>query len=764
MPRNKAATTDTEGKFPFKLLAWAIGLSLLFGLIGAGEYPEDRLRVVRNHINERPVSGDIVLVALDEKSVRDIGRWPWPRGRYGDLINRIGAAQPRMQLHDFVFAERSDPENDQLLSDALQKNDNVILAGLAKEGAFGLVDEGAVSLSRFYDHARMGSIGVRYNYANEVWFAERGMMINGKPTPSFASLMANQAGRADGSFRIDYAFDIKSVPKVSASDVINGKIDTKLLKGKTVIVGSDAWRQYDQFMIPGQGKFGGVFVHILAAETLKSGVPLDLGWLPSLAIAVLAVLICFGWHRANRPLILFGTAGFLLAAPVGLEASGIFVDVTPALFLVMVIGGTLCWRHFKQRGLVNPVSGLPNLNALKRSREERDRPIIAARVLNFAQVTSTMSATAEKEFVEQIVKRLGVGSQVTRVYQGDDGIFAWTIDQGTSIGHHVEALHALFRSPARVQGDRFDISISFGVEVGSGRSMANRFGSALVAADEAASEGLKWKYHDPERLRDAGWRLSLLAQLDDAIDNGEVWVAFQPQLDLRTGALRGAEALARWTHPEKGPISPSEFVSAAEHHDRIEKLTFFVLDTAVAAAAKVNQQFGEFDMAVNLSARLLHDKRLPMKVKAILDRHRLDPARLTLELTETAAMTESGSDIDCLVRLRDIGVSISIDDYGTGLSTLEYLKKIPATEIKIDQSFVKSMRDNRSDMVMVQSTIALAHSLGRTVVAEGVETREALDLLVSMKCEVAQGFIIGRPTSIDGLIKRLGTKRTRGVA
>lgn len=764
MRRKQPATTEMEGKFPTKLFAWAFALALLFGLIGAGEYPEDRLRAVRNHINERPVSGDIVLVALDEKSVREIGRWPWPRGRYGELVNKIGEARPKAQLHDFVFAEHSDPANDQALSDALRRNPNVVLAGLAKEGAFGLVDEGAVSLPRFYEHARMGSIGVQYNYANEVWFAERAMPINGKLVPSFASIMAGQEAKASGAFRVDYAFDVKSVPKISASDVINGRVDPARLAGKTVIVGSDAWRQYDQFMIPGQGKFGGVYVHILAAETLNAGSQVDMGWTPSVLLAAAVVLACFLWNRANRALLLGSATAVLLAGPVLLEDHQVFVDVTPGLFLIAVVGGVLTWRHFKQRGLVNPISGLPNLNALKRARDQRDRPIIAARVVNFAQVTSTMTAAAEKDFVEQITKRLGVGSQVTRVYQGDDGIFAWTIDQGTSIGHHVEALHALFRSPATVQGNRYDIAITFGVEVGSGRSMANRFGSALVAADEAAAEGLKWKYHDPERLRDAGWRLSLLAQLDDAIDNGEVWVAYQPQLDLATGNIRGAEALARWTHPEKGPISPGEFVSAAEHHDRIEKLTYFVLDKAMAAASQINRQYGHFDMAVNLSARLLQDKRLPGKVKALLDRHNLDPARLTLELTETAAMSESGADIDSLVRLRDLGIRISIDDYGTGLSTLDYLKKIPAAEIKIDQSFIKSMRDNRSDMVMVQSTIALAHSLGRSVVAEGVETREALDLLVSMNCEVAQGFIIGRPTSLDGLMKRLVVKRSRGVA
>ena len=124
---------------------------------------------------------------------------------------------------------------------------------------------------------------------------------------------------------------------------------------------------------------------------------------------------------------------------------------------------------------------------------------------------------------------------------------------------------------------------------------------------------------------------------------------------------------------------------------------------------------------------------------------------LTLELTETAALAGSGEGLEMIGRLRDLGINIAIDDYGTGLSTLEYLKKIPANEIKIDQSFVKGIVDNRSDRLMVQSTIGLAHSLGRKVVAEGVEHRDILDLLIEMECDIAQGFAIGRPMSLEAL-------------
>jgi EAL domain-containing protein (putative c-di-GMP-specific phosphodiesterase class I) len=189
-----------------------------------------------------------------------------------------------------------------------------------------------------------------------------------------------------------------------------------------------------------------------------------------------------------------------------------------------------------------------------------------------------------------------------------------------------------------------------------------------------------------------------------------------------------------------------------------------VLEKAVAAAAQINKGGGEFNIAVNLSARLLSDRNFTLRLSALLARHGVAARHLTLELTETAALAGSGEAIDMLLRLRELGIAISIDDYGTGLSTLDYLKKIPAGEIKIDQSFVKAMCDNRSDRVMVQSTIALAHSLGRRVVAEGVEENEILDALIEMKCDAAQGYIIGRPMSLEALIKRITVERKRSVA
>ena len=471
--------------------------------------------------------------------------------------------------------------------------------------------------------------------------------------------------------------------------------------------------------------------------------------MPLLLAAIGASLLTVTRRSAGAQGTVLGVAAVaLLLGPALPEMYDATLDVTPALFVLITVASVLGWRRYRVRGLVNSVSNLPNLNALRANREGRSQSLVAARLLNYEEVLAALPPNSERQLVDQIVSRLTVGAPKRTLYQGDGGIFAWFEEPKQPFGNHLEALYSLFRNPARVTGLSLDLSIAFGVEVGSGRSLANRLASALVAAEEAAHDGLKWKYHDPESLEDASWRLSMLSQLDEAIDRGEVWVAYQPKLELASRRIIGAEALARWTHPEKGPIAASEFVAAAEQHNRIGKLTDFVIEKAVAAAAQINKRGTEFEIAVNLSARLLTDKGFTLRLSALLARHGLPPHLLTLELTETAALAGSGEGLEMIIRLRDLGINIAIDDYGTGLSTLDYLKRIPATEIKIDQSFVKGIAENRSDRLMVQSTIGLAHSLGRKVVAEGVEHRDILDLLIEMDCDIAQGFAIGRPISL----------------
>lgn len=762
MAKEKAISTERR---PWKLLLWTAIAGLIFGLIGFGELPEDLLRSARNDLHRHHASGDIVIVTFDDQALRQIGRWPWPRSAHAALVDQLTRAGAKRIFFDVNFFAGSEPSGDRAFADALRRSGRVVLAARTRTPGVAAVEQDGLPAPMFANEAQTGSISWQYNYANAVWRIPYSTTLAGKPIRSFASLLANREGPANDKFRIDYSIEPGSIPSLSAAAIASGKFNTAAIRGKDVVLGANSFGLGDLAFVPGTGQMGGVFVHVIAAETLKRGIPFDGGWLPALLVSLLLVTLAATRRRFSvQAAIVAGSAVALTLGPALLEARLLFFDIMPGLFALIIAGSALTRQQFRQRGLIDPVSNLPNLSALRGNRQGRQQAIVAARVLNYEEIVATLPSEQERQLIDQVVGRLKVGSADRVLYHGEGGIFAWFEDPRHPFGNQLEALSAMFRNPARVDGRSIDLTIAFGVEVGSGRSLANRLASALVAADEAAHQGLKWKHHDPESLEDASWKLSILSQLDEAIDRGEVWVAFQPKVEISTRKVIGAEALARWTHPEKGPIAATEFIAAAEQHDRIGKLTDFVLEKAVAAAGQVYERGIDFNIAVNLSARLLADKSFTLRLSALLARHGLPAKHLTLELTETAALANLGEGLDMLGRLRDLGVNISIDDYGTGLSTLEYLKKIPANEIKIDQSFIKGIVDNRSDRLMVQSTIGLAHSLGRQVVAEGVEQREILDVLLELQCDLAQGFAIGRPMSFESLFKRLSQHARRGAA
>jgi EAL domain-containing protein (putative c-di-GMP-specific phosphodiesterase class I) len=349
------------------------------------------------------------------------------------------------------------------------------------------------------------------------------------------------------------------------------------------------------------------------------------------------------------------------------------------------------------------------------------------------------------------------------LFHGDEGIFCWIAHQGeaTELAEHLEALHSLFLVPLTVDTLQVDISLAFGIDTARSTDAAIRFASALIAADEAAAAGMRWKYYDPTRLGEAEWQMSLLGQLDAAIESGEVWVAYQAKQDIRENRITGAEALARWAHPQRGAIPPDEFIPAAEANGRIDKLTYFVLDQALSLAAEMGPGF---DVAVNLSAQMFDRRDFVDRVAEMCNRLGVSPGQLTLEVTESAAVQSEQDMLQTLTALLRLGVSVAIDDYGTGYSTLDYLKKIKATELKIDRSFVAAMERNRSDRLLVNATIKLAHSLGQVVVAEGVETKETLDMLRRMHCDKAQGYYISRPVPRSDFVRFMHQKSAQQAA
>ena len=240
-------------------------------------------------------------------------------------------------------------------------------------------------------------------------------------------------------------------------------------------------------------------------------------------------------------------------------------------------------------------------------------------------------------------------------------------------------------------------------------------------------------------------RLTLANELRRAIAEHEILVTYQPKALAAEGRIVGTEALVRWRHPELGVVFPDEFIPIAERSGIINELTSYVLRTAVAEATHWSGLGRRWGVSVNLSMRNLLDRDLTESVRQVLAESGLDPASLTLEITETNVMSDAARSIEILDGLAALGVRLSIDDFGTGYSSLAYLQQLPVHEVKIDKSFVMPMTTNPSSAVLVGSIIDLGHNLGLRVVAEGVEDRTTWNRLAGLGCDVIQGYFVGRP-------------------
>jgi len=266
--------------------------------------------------------------------------------------------------------------------------------------------------------------------------------------------------------------------------------------------------------------------------------------------------------------------------------------------------------------------------------------------------------------------------------------------------------------------------------------------------------------YDPRQDQHSVGRLALVSDLRRAIDTGALALHYQPKVEMDSGRVVGAEALLRWNHPVHGSVAPGELVALAEQTGLIHPLTHWVLERAVSDCARWRARFPDVGVAVNLSVHNLQDAGLVDQIAACLDRHRLPSQHLALELTESAMMADAEHGVRLLSELDAMGVHLAVDDFGTGFSSLAYLKQLPVDALKIDKSFVLQMCEHENDAVIVRSTIDLAHNLGLRVVAEGVENGDIWNLLEILGCDQAQGFHLCRPRPLSEFLDWLAERRS----
>jgi diguanylate cyclase (GGDEF)-like protein len=312
--------------------------------------------------------------------------------------------------------------------------------------------------------------------------------------------------------------------------------------------------------------------------------------------------------------------------------------------------------------------------------------------------------------------------------------------------------------PFELEEQRIHIGVSIGAAVfpQHGENSNDLIRHADIAMYEAKNNKSGFQVYDEALDSHRLQAFNLVSDLKQAIVDDTLNLYYQPKIDVKTGDVLAAEALLRWIHPEHGFINPEEIVALAEKNGIMNDLTNWVLNRALKTCASWQGAGFAVGVAVNLSAHNIHRGMLTDRISALLGLNRIGANELILEITEGAMMNNPDHAVLVLNELKAMGVQLSIDDFGTGFSSLSYLKKLPVSELKIDRSFVMDIRDDESDELIVRSTIELAHNLGMRVTAEGIENEDILNILAAMGCDEGQGYHICRPVPEEEFVAWLG--------
>ena len=320
-----------------------------------------------------------------------------------------------------------------------------------------------------------------------------------------------------------------------------------------------------------------------------------------------------------------------------------------------------------------------------------------------------------------------------------------------------EKVLAAVREPAVIVDRAISVSMTIGISLYDGHDplpgdLLRNADAAMTYARALGHNG--YRFFESSMSDDAQKQVVLLQDLRQALDRGEFVLHYQPRYSTREGRMTGAEALVRWAHPSRGLVPPLEFIPTAEKNGLIFQLGEWVLDEACRQMRLwCDAGYEDWIISVNLSAQQFNHPELTQTVREALERYHLEPHRLTLEITESTAMQDADASLAILCQLHEMGVGISIDDFGTGYSSLLYLKRLPASELKIDRGFVRDLTHDAEDAAIIAAIVALGRALNLNIVAEGVETREQQEYLTRLGCSSLQGYLLGRPVAADQFVQ-----------
>ncbi|MGR3888039.1 putative bifunctional diguanylate cyclase/phosphodiesterase [Pseudomonas sp. 1152_12] len=496
-------------------------------------------------------------------------------------------------------------------------------------------------------------------------------------------------------------------------------------------------------------------------HALESFAPLDRQFL-GIAVAVLLVSLAAALllaRRVSRPLNALVEAAERIGdgdyhTPVRVRSHDEFGLLARA-FNAMQSGIAVREQQLAHNALHDPLTGLPNRAlAMERlgSAISARRPVVLLYlgIENYRLINEGFGPQGVEKMLREASRCLSMSLLASDTAARIAGSEFLLLLENTEIDRAVaraDRLYGLLTEPQRIGHDevRHEVSIGIAAYPTDGQQVDELISRAAIARHDAASLPGHLQIYQQDRERAHQRQITLIRDLRRAVVEGELFLYYQPKLDLNLGHVRQAEALLRWQHSTLGQVSPAEFIPLAERTGSMGGLTLWVIEEAIRQIADWAQRGLHMQLSVNISVDDLADDDLAIRVTALLMQYQVSAEHLIFEITESAIMHNPQQALGVLEQLRSYGISLSVDDFGTGYSSLAQLQRLPVQELKIDQSFIRNLDSTSGDGVIVRSTIEMSHNLGLKVVAEGVEFEPSLTLLKQWKCDTAQGYLISRP-------------------
>jgi diguanylate cyclase (GGDEF)-like protein len=494
-----------------------------------------------------------------------------------------------------------------------------------------------------------------------------------------------------------------------------------------------------------------------AGVRLSAFLVLALGFLAVLGAAAVAFAIDVRTQTDETPGLAASDEAQALATLVIVAAATFYVVVIPLVVAALV--------KLRRQAQFDELTGVANRRSFERriARELRERRPFALVLLDldrFKEVNDTLGHASGDAVLREVAARLsamaGAGGLVGRMGGDEFAVLLPGVYEGTVARRTAERLRASLDEPIRIDDASIEITASAGVsrypaDANENVALFRRADAALYASKEQGAGAVL--YH-PERHRQSHPGLAVATELRRAMSlEGELVLHYEPQIDIRSRTPVAVEALLRWNHPDRGLMPPLTFVPIADRAGLMPDLTSWVLRRALTDVRDWHRRGLTLSVAVNLAGTNLVDPRLAGEVRRLLDTYGVDPSALLLEITQTelTELTEQPEAKVTVEKLRAAGVRLALDDYGTDFASLRRLRALPVSQLKIDKTFVEHLATGTHDEHIVASTIRLAHEMGMTVVAEGVEEESALEALASMECDLAQGHLFSAPLAADAV-------------